>query len=67
MKKGMKEAGKATVAGAKMTAKGKATGAMPKETKVGKPENFSKKGAGVKTSAMPKKEGATAYGKKGSK
>ena len=67
MKKGMKETGKATVAGVKMAAKGKKTGAMPKETKAGKPENFSKKGAGVKTGAMPKKEGATAYGKKGSK
>jgi hypothetical protein len=67
MKKGMKDTGKASVAGAKMTAKNKSVGAMPKETKAGKPQNFSKKNAGVKAGAMPKKDMANCYGKKGTK
>lgn len=66
MKKGVKDMGKASVAGAKMPAKSKKTGTIPAVTKVGKPESFAKKGAG-KTGAMPKQEGATSYGKKGTK
>ncbi len=67
MKKGMKDTGKASVAGAKMTAKNKSVGALPKETKVGKAENFSKKGSSTKAGAMPKSEKAMCYGKKGTK
>lgn len=61
----MKDVKKATVAAVKMPAKGKSTGAMPKETKAGKPEKFAKGAA--KTGAMPKGEKASCYGKKGTK
>lgn len=63
MKKAMPSAAKATVKPAKMPAKPSAK-AMPKEQAVGIKASKQERGS-VKTGAMPKKDGANCYGKRG--
>jgi hypothetical protein len=54
-----------TVAGKKFPSKSKSGAAMPKETKAGKPEKFTKSGG--KKATLPKASAATASGSRGKK